>query len=82
MDSKSSVAVTDIGESRIVLTISSASPIALFLVLFTRTISSSDVDAARNPMAEPTRPVPIIDIITTHATLPLVQAPWIYGQPN
>jgi hypothetical protein len=68
MDSKSSVAVTDIDESRIVLTISSASPIALFLVLFTRIISSSYVDAARNHMAEPTRPVPIIDKISIHAT--------------
>jgi len=41
---------------------SSASPIAFFFVLFTRTISSSEFDATRNPNAEPTFPLPIIDI--------------------
>jgi hypothetical protein len=30
-------------------------------------MSSSDVDAARNPMAEPTRPIPIIDKISIHS---------------
>ena len=48
---------------------------ALFLVLFTKTTSSSDVDAARNPMAEPTRPVPIIDKISIHSTLLQVPVP-------
>jgi hypothetical protein len=42
---------------------SSVSPIALFFVEFTKIISSSAVDAARNPMAEPTLPAPIMDII-------------------
>jgi len=51
-----------------VFAISSASPIALFLFLFTRMISSSDVDAARNPIAEPTLPTPIIEIISIHTT--------------
>jgi hypothetical protein len=46
--------------------ISSASPIALFLVRFTKTRSSSAVDAIRNPMAEPTLPAPIIEIIEFH----------------
>jgi len=62
------VPVTVIDESLIVFTMSSVSPKALFLVLFTRTMSSSDVDAARNPMAEPTRPVPIIDKMSIHTT--------------
>ena len=48
---------------------SSASPIALFFVEFTRIISSSAVDAARNPMAEPTLPAPIIDMIEFHLSL-------------
>ena len=29
-------------------------------------ISSSEVEAARNPIAEPTRPDPIIDMIVIH----------------
>ena len=48
---------------------SSASPIALFFVEFTKTISSSAVDAARNPIAEPTLPAPIIDMIEFHLSL-------------
>jgi len=52
----------------IVFTISNASPTALFLVRFTKTISSSDVEAAKNPMTEPTRPTPTIDIISIHTT--------------
>jgi len=47
----------------IAFVISSASPIALLLVEFTRTMSSREVDAARNAIAEPTLPAPIIDII-------------------
>ena len=42
--------------------ISNASPIALFLVLFSKTTSSSEFEAIRKAIAEPTRPLPIIDI--------------------
>jgi hypothetical protein len=69
MYSKSSVPVTDIDElCGIVFTISNASPMALFLLRFTKIMSSSDADAARNPTAEPTRPTPIIEIISIHTT--------------
>lgn len=70
INSKSSVPITEIGEpSGIAFVMSSASPIALFFVEFTRMISSSAVDAARNPTAEPTLPAPIIDIIEFHLSL-------------
>lgn len=60
---KSSVPKIEILEfSGIVLEISNDSPIAFFFVLFTRTISSSEFEAARNAKAEPTFPLPIIDI--------------------
>lgn len=67
---KSSVPITEIGEpSGIAFVMSSASPIALFFVEFTRIISSSAVDAARNPTAEPTLPAPIIDMMEFHLSL-------------
>lgn len=44
---------------------SSVSPIAFFFVRFTRTKSSSEFEATRNPNAEPTFPLPIIDISWT-----------------
>lgn len=63
IDSNSSVPITEIGElSGIAFVISSASPIALFFVEFTKTILSSAVDATRNPKAEPTLPAPIMEI--------------------
>src|SRR5574340_1044152 len=67
--SKSSVLVMDIEEfCGITFTISSASPMALFLFLFTKTTSSRDEAAIRKPMVEPTLPVPIIEITLIHAS--------------
>jgi hypothetical protein len=70
INSKSSVPTMEIDEPLgIAFVISSASPIALFFVEFTKIISSSDVNAARNPTAEPTLPAPIIDMIEFHLSL-------------
>lgn len=64
MSSKSSVPITEIDDpSGIAFVISSASPIALVFVEFTNTTSSRDVDAERNPIAEPTLPAPIMDMM-------------------
>ena len=66
VSAKSSVPRIEKSEfSGIVFDRSNASPIAFFFVLFTRTISSSEFDATRNPNAEPTFPLPIIDISRT-----------------
>lgn len=46
----------------IALEISRASPMALFLVLFSKTISSNEFEAQRNAKEEPTKPLPIIEI--------------------
>ena len=55
--------ITDIGEfSGIAFEISSACPNALSLWRLTRCMSSREVDAARNAMAEPTLPLPMIEI--------------------
>lgn len=63
VSAKSSVPKIEIFESSgIVFERSNDSPIAFFFVLFTRTISSSEFEEIRNPNAEPTLPLPIIDI--------------------
>jgi len=62
------------GESSgIAIEISSACPIALSLCLLTRCKSSRDVDAARNAIAEPTLPLPIIDSNRYHPSLNPIQ---------
>jgi len=63
VSAKSSVPNIEILEfSGIVFERSNAYPIAFFFVLLTRTISSSEFEDARNVKAEPTFPLPIIDI--------------------
>ena len=60
---KSSVPKIEVLEfSGIVFERSNASPIAFFLVRLTRTTSSSELEATRNVIAEPTFPLPITDI--------------------
>jgi hypothetical protein len=46
----------------IAIDISKASPSALLLVRLSRTISSSEFEAQRNAIEEPTKPLPIIVI--------------------
>lgn len=66
---KSSVPKIDVLEfSGMLFERSNASPIAFFFVRFTRTISSSEFEATRNAKAEPTFPLPIIDISLTSLT--------------
>jgi len=68
--SEKSVPITDIGEfSGIAFEISSACPSALSLWRLTRCISSREVAAARKAMAEPTLPVPMIEISQSHPLL-------------
>ena len=60
---KSFVPLIDMEEfSGIEFVRSKASPIAFVFVLFTRTISSSEFEAARKATADPTFPLPTIDI--------------------
>ena len=60
---KSSVPLTVIDEfSGIVFVRSNDSPIAFSLVLLMRVISSRELEAARNAIAEPTLPLPMIEI--------------------
>ncbi len=67
--SEKSVPITVIGEfSGIAFEISSACPSALSLWRLTRCMSSSEVDAARNAMAEPTLPLPMIEISQSSPT--------------
>jgi len=47
---------------------SNACPSALSLCLSTRCMSSREVAAARNAIAEPTLPLPIIEISQSHPT--------------
>ena len=71
--SEKSVPTTVKGESSgIALDISSACPNALSLCLLTRCKSSREVDAARNAIAEPTLPLPIIEISQSNSTSTLL----------
>ncbi len=61
--SEKSVPITENGDSAgIAFEISSACPSAFSLWRLTRCMSSREVAAARNAMAEPTLPLPMIEI--------------------
>jgi len=71
--SEKSVPITDIGEfSGIAFEMSRACPNASSLYALTRCKSSREVDAARKAIAEPTLPLPIIEISQSNSASTLL----------